>query len=141
MAKKVAKKIKLQVPAGKATPAPPLGPILGQAGVNIGDFVNRFNEATKDKGNNIIPVILNVYEDRSFDFILKTPPASRLILKVLGIDKGSGTNLTKKVGKITEAQLRGIAEQKMEDLNANSVDQAAKIIAGTCRSMGVEVVK
>ena len=141
MAKKVAKKIKLQAQAGKATPAPPLGPTLGQAGVNIGDFVSRFNDATRDMGDNIIPVELSVYEDRSFDFVLKTPPASKLILKAVGIEKGSGTNLTKKVGKITEAQVQEIAEHKMPDLNANTVEQAVKIIAGTARSMGIEVVK
>jgi large subunit ribosomal protein L11 len=140
MAKKIEKTLKLQIPAGKAAPAPPVGPALGQAGINIGDFVNRFNDATKEMMGDIIPVIINVYDDRSFDFILKTPPASRLILKKLGIQKGSGKNLIKKVGKITQAQLEEIAEQKLVDLSANDVKQGAKIIAGTARSMGVEVV-
>ncbi|PIP87479.1 50S ribosomal protein L11 [Candidatus Campbellbacteria bacterium CG22_combo_CG10-13_8_21_14_all_36_13] len=139
MAKKVIKKIKLQVPAGKATPAPPLGPALGQAGVPIGDFVNKFNEATKEMMGDIIPIVLSVYEDRSFDFIMKTPPASRLILKAIGQDKGSGKNLVKKAGTITKAQVKTIAERKMNDLSANDVESAMKIIEGTARSMGVEV--
>lgn len=139
MAKKIVKKIKAEVPAGKATPAGTLGPALGQAGVNIGEFVNRFNEKTRELGGDIIPVVISVYEDRSFDFVLKTPPASRLILKALGQEKGSGTNTAKKVGKLTKAQVKEIAERKMPDLNAGSVEQAMKIIAGTARSMGVEV--
>ena len=139
MAKKVIKKIKLQVPAGKATPAPPLGPALGQAGVPIGDFVNKYNEATKEMMGDIIPIVLSVYEDRSFDFIMKTPPASRLILKAIGQDKGSGKNLVKKAGTITKAQVKTIAERKMNDLSANDVESAMKIIEGTARSMGVEV--
>ncbi len=140
MAKKVAiKKLKLQIPAGKANPAPPVGPALGQAGINIGEFVNQFNAATQQMMGDIIPVEISVYEDRSFDFILKTPPASRLILKKLGIEKGSGKNLTKKAGTITKDQIREIAEQKMVDLNANDIEAAMKIIAGTARSMGVEV--
>ena len=134
------KKIKVQVPAGKAAPAPPLGPVLGQAGIPIGDFVNRFNDATKDMMGHIIPVVISVYDDRSFDFITKTPPASSLILKALGIKSGSGKNLVKKVGKITRAQLEDIAKQKEPDLSANDLDAAVKIIEGTCRSMGVEVV-
>ena len=138
MAKNVTKQIKLQIPAGKATPAPPLGPALGQAGINIGDFVNQFNERTRELEKNIIPVVISVYDDRTFDFILKSPPASRLILKAIGEEKGSGKNLVKKVGKITQKQLEDIAEQKKEDLNANDVKQGAKIIAGTARSMGVE---
>ena len=133
------RKLKLQVPAGKATPAPPLGPALGQVGVQIGDFVNKFNEATKEMGGDIVPVEVTVYEDRSFDFILKSPPASSLILKAAGIPKGSGKNLVSKAGKITKAQARKIAERKMEDLNANDLDQAVKIIEGTARSMGIEV--
>jgi len=139
MAKKIEKQLKLQVPAGKATPAPPLGPALGQAGVNIGDFVNKFNEATRELGNDIIPVVINVYDDRSFDFILKTPPASSLLLKAIGQQKGSGKNVSKKVGKVTQKQLEDIAAQKMEDLSANDVKAGAKIIAGTARSMGIEV--
>ncbi len=139
MAKKVTKKIKLQIEAGKATAAPPVGPALGQAGINIGDFVGKFNEATRDKMGNIIPVEISVYEDRSYDFILKTPPASRLILKVTGIAKGSSKNAVSKAGKITKAQVREIAEMKMTDLNANDVEAAMKIIAGTARSMGIEV--
>ncbi len=139
MAKKVEKQIKLQVEAGKATPAPPLGPALGQAGINIGDFVNKFNDATREMMGNIIPVVISVYDDRSFDFIIKKPPASRLLLKKLGLKSGSGKNVVKKVGKVTQAQLEEIAEEKMDDLNANDVKQAAKIIAGTARSMGIEV--
>ncbi|MCF7835634.1 MAG: 50S ribosomal protein L11 [Candidatus Marinimicrobia bacterium] len=139
MAKKLKTILKLQIPAGKANPAPPVGPALGQHGINIGDFVSRFNEATKDKGNDIIPVEINVYEDRTFDFKLKTPPASDLLRKAAGVEKGSGKPLTKKVGKITKQQLQEIAERKMEDLNANDVESAMKIIEGTARSMGIEV--
>lgn len=139
MAKKILKKVKVQAIAGKATPAPPLGPALGQAGVAIGEFVNQFNERTRDMGNDIIPVEINVYEDRTFDFILKTPPASSLIKKAAGIEKGSGKNATKKVGSITKAQVRDIAERKMADLNAADIDAAMRIIEGTARSMGVEV--
>jgi large subunit ribosomal protein L11 len=139
MAKKVTKKLKLVIPAGKANPAPPVGPALGQAGVNIGEFVKRFNDATKEMMGDIVPVEISVYEDRSFDFVLKTPPASSLVLKAIGAEKGSGTNLTKKAGKITQAQIRAIAEKKMPDLNANTIEAAMKIIEGTCRSMGVEV--
>lgn len=138
-AKKVTKKIKLQIEAGKATAAPPVGPALGQAGINIGDFVGKFNEATRPMMGNIIPVVISVYEDRSYDFVLKTPPASRLILKVTGIAKGSGKNAITKAGKITKAQVREIAEMKMPDLNANDIDQAMKIIEGTARSMGIDV--
>lgn len=139
MAKKVEKQVKLQAPAGRATPAPPLGPTLGQAGVNIGDFVNRFNDATKEMGDTIVPVVLSVYEDRSFDFVVKTPPASILLKKAAGVPKGSGTNLTKKAGKVTKAQIREISETKMPDLNAHDPEQADKIIEGTARSMGIEV--
>jgi large subunit ribosomal protein L11 len=139
MAKKVTKKIKLQIPAGKANPSPPVGPALGQAGINIGDFVQKFNAATMDKMGDIIPVEISVYEDRSYDFILKTPPASRLILKAAGLAKGSKKNAVSKVGKITMAQVREIAEKKMPDLNANDIDAASKIIAGTARSMGIDV--
>lgn len=139
MAKEVIKQVKAQVPAGKATPAPPLGPVLGQAGINIGEFVNQFNEQTRDKMGDIIPVVINVYDDRSFDFVMKTPPASRLVLKAINKPKGSGKNLVSKAGTITKAQIKEIAEAKMVDLNANDVDAAMKIIEGTCRSMGVEV--
>ena len=139
MAKKIVKKIKLQVPGGKATPAPPLGPALGQAGVNIGEFVTRFNAATKDSIGDIIPVQISVYEDRTFDFVTKTPPASNLILKAAGGEKGSGTNLVTKAGSITKAQVKEIAERKMKDLNANDITAASKIIEGSARSMGIEV--
>jgi|SRR3972149_1075536 len=139
MAKKIVKKIKLQVPGGKATPAPPLGPALGQAGVNIGEFVTRFNAATKDSIGDIIPVQISVYEDRTFDFVTKTPPASNLILKAAGVEKGSGTNLVTKAGSITKAQVKEIAERKMKDLNANDIGAASKIIEGSARSMGIEV--
>jgi large subunit ribosomal protein L11 len=140
MAKQVVKKVKLQAPAGKATPAPPLGPTLGQIGVNIGEFVNQFNDRTKDKMGDIIPVELTVYDDRSFDFVLKTPPASRLILKAAGIPKGSGNSPAKRAGKITDAQLAEIAETKMPDLNANDIDAAKKIVAGTARQMGIDII-
>ncbi len=139
MAKPIKTIIKLQIPAGKANPAPPVGPALGQHGINIGDFVNKFNEATKDKGTDIIPVEIMVYEDRSFDFKLKTPPASDLLRKAAGVDKGSGKPLSKKVGKVTKEQVREIAERKMEDLNANDIEAAMKIIEGTARSMGITV--
>lgn len=137
--KKIKTIIKLQIPAGKATPAPPIGPALGQHGLNIGDFVAKFNEATKEKGDDIIPVEITVYEDRTFDFKLKTPPASDLLRKAAGTEKGSGKNLVSKAGKITKKQLREIAERKMEDLNANDVEAAEKIIAGTARSMGIAI--
>ncbi len=140
MAKKITKKLKLVIPAGKATPAPPVGPALGQAGIAIGDFVTKFNAATAAMVGDIIPVVISVYEDRSYDFVLKTPPASRLILKSMNIEKGSGTNLKKKAGKITKAQIKEIAEKKMVDLNAKDIEGAMKIIEGTCRSMGVEVI-
>ncbi|MDP6387949.1 MAG: 50S ribosomal protein L11 [Candidatus Pacebacteria bacterium] len=138
MAKKIEKKLKLQILAGKANPAPPIGPALGQAGINIGEFVTRFNDATKEMGKDIIPVEISVYEDRSFDFVLKTSPASRLLLKALGKDKGSGKNLVSKVGKATKKQLIDIATKKLPDLNTNDPEQGAKIIAGTARSMGIE---
>jgi len=139
MAKKIEKKIKIQAPAGKATPAPPLGPVLGQAGINIGEFVNQFNGATQDRMGEIVPTIITVYDDRSFDLEYKTAPASGMILKAIGQKSGSGSNLTKKVGTITRPQLEEIANAKMADLNANDVPAAVKIIEGTCRSMGVEV--
>ena len=139
MAKTVLNKIKVQAIGGKATPAPPLGPVLGQAGVAIGEFVNQFNDQTRDRMGEIVPVIITVYDDRSFTFECKTTPASRMILKAIGKDKGSGKNLTTKVGTITKAQIREVSEAKMVDLNAASLEAADKIIEGTCRSMGVLV--
>lgn len=141
MAKKLVKQIKVQAPGGKATPAPPLGPVLGQAGINIGEFVNQFNEQTRDQMGEIVPAVISVFDDRSFTFILKTSPASRLILKAIGKDKGSGKNLTTKAGTITRAQVREVAEKKMVDLNAASIETAMKTIEGTCRSMGVTVTE
>ncbi len=140
MAKKLVKQIKIQAPGGRATPAPPLGPVLGQAGINIGEFVNQFNEQTRDKMGEIVPAVISVFDDRSFTFILKTSPASQLVLKAMGKEKGSGKNLTSKVGTITRAKIREIAEVKMPDLNAASIEAAMKTIEGTCRSMGVTVV-
>ncbi|MBD5384420.1 MAG: 50S ribosomal protein L11 [Ruminococcaceae bacterium] len=140
MAQKVTGFIKLQIPAGKATPAPPVGPALGQHGVNIMSFTKEFNERTKDKAGLIIPVVITVYADRSFTFITKTPPASVLIKKACKIESGSGVPNKTKVAKITKAQLKEIAETKMPDLNAANIDAAISMIAGTCRSMGVEVV-
>jgi len=139
MAKPIKAKLKLQIPAGKATPAPPVGTALGPHGINIGDFVSKFNEATKDKGDSIIPVELTIYEDRTFEFKLKTSPASDMLRKAAGVAKGSGTPHTTKVGKVSKSQIKQIAEAKMEDLNAHDIDQAAKIIEGTARSMGIEV--
>ena len=139
MAKKITKKLKLVIPAGKANPAPPVGPALGQAGVNIGEFVKQFNDATKEMMGDIVPVEISVYEDRTFTFVLKTPPASSLILKAIGKEKGSGKNAVSKIGTLTKAQLQSIAEKKMVDLNAHDVESAMKIIEGTARSMGVEV--
>ncbi|MCR4330465.1 MAG: 50S ribosomal protein L11 [Patescibacteria group bacterium] len=135
----IVKKIKIQVAGGKANPAPPLGPALGQAGVNIGEFVKQFNEKTREMMGDIIPVEISVYEDRSFTFILKTPPASSLLMKAAGIEKGSGKNVTAKAGTVTKQQIREIAEKKLTDLNANDLDAASKIIEGTARSMGIEV--
>lgn len=138
---KVEKIIKLQIPAGKATPAPPVGTVLGPAGINIGDFVNQFNEQTREMAGNIIPVVLTVYDDRSFSFILKKPPASRLILKAINKDKGSGKPHVSKVGKMTKTQVKEVAEEKMPDLNTTDIEEASRIIEGTARSMGVEVEK
>ena len=140
MAKKVKGYIKLQIPAGKATPAPPVGPALGQYGVNIVDFTKQFNDRTADKGDMIIPVVITVYADSSFSFITKTPPAAILIKKAAGLQKASGEPNKKKVGKITKAQVQEIAETKMPDLNAGSLEAAMSMIAGTARSMGIEVV-
>ena len=139
MAKPVKTVITLQLPAGAATAAPPVGTALGPHGVNIGDFVKRYNEATKEQSGDIIPVTITIYEDRSFDFVLKTPPASDLLRKAAGAEKGSGTPNKAKVGSISKPQLREIAEKKMADLNAGSPEAAERIIAGTARSMGIEV--
>ena len=139
MAKKVIGFIKLQIPAGQANPAPPVGPALGQQGVNIMDFCKAFNAKTQDKMGDIIPVEITVYADRSFSFITKSPPASRLILKSANIQKGSGEPNKEKVGSIKESDLEKIAETKMSDLNANTIDQAKEMIRGTAKSMGIEV--
>ena len=140
MAKKLANVLKLQIPAGGANPSPPVGPALGQVGVNIMDFCNAFNNETQETEKGIpLPVVINVYEDKSFDFVVKTPPAAVLIRKILGIEKGSGEPNKEKVGKLNRAQLEDIAKQKEPDLNSNDIDAAVKIIAGTARSMGVEV--
>jgi large subunit ribosomal protein L11 len=137
--KKLSAVIKLQISAGAATPAPPVGPALGQHGVNIMEFVKQYNAATESQRGNVVPVEISVYEDRSFTFITKTPPAARLILKAAGLDKGSATPHTVKVGSLTRAQVREIAQSKLQDLNADDLDAAEKIIAGTARSMGITV--
>lgn len=139
--KEVKALVKLQIPAGKANPAPPVGPALGQHGVNIQDFCNQFNEKTKELGGDIVPVEITIYEDRSFTFIMKSPPAAELIKKAAGIQKGSNIPHKTKVGKITETQVEEIAQRKMEDLNANDIEAAKKIIAGAARSMGVTIQK
>ena len=141
MAKKVIGMIKLQIPAGQANPSPPVGPALGQQGVNIMEFCKAFNAKTKDKVGYVIPVVITVYADRSFSFIIKTPPASTLLIKAAGIEKGSGVPNREKVGKVTNAQLQDIAKTKMEDLNALDIKAAMKIIAGTARSMGIEIAE
>ncbi len=140
MAKKIEGYIKLQIQAGKATPAPPVGPALGQHGVNIVEFTKQFNAKTAQMGDTVVPVVITVYQDRSFTFITKTPPAAVLIKKAAGLQKGSGEPNKNKVGKLTSAQVKEIAETKMPDLNASSVETAMKMIKGTARSMGVEVV-
>lgn len=140
MAKKVRAVLTLQLPAGKASPAPPVGPALGQHGVNIMEFVKEYNARTADKVGQILPAQLTIYEDRSFTFVLRTPPAADLLRKAAGIEKGSGNARVQKVGKVTVADIRKIAETKMPDLNANSIEEAMKIIEGTARSMGIEVV-
>jgi len=140
MAKKVLTQIKLQATGGQASPAPPVGPALGQHGINIMEFCKAFNAQTQDQAGTTIPVVITVYEDRSFTFITKTPPAAVLIKQAINIEKGSGEPHRVKVGTITQAQLRDIAERKLDDLNAHDLDQASKIIAGTARSMGVDVV-
>lgn len=140
MSKKITKKIKLQIQAAKATPAPPLGPALGQAGINIGDFVTKFNAATAKMAGDKVGVLIYVYEDRSYDFVIKTPPATGLILKAAGIEKGSSKNASSKVGKITRAQALEIAKKKQENLNAKDDEGLINIIAGSARSMGIEVI-
>ena len=139
MAKPIKTVLKLQILAGKATPAPPIGPALGQHGINIGEFVSKFNEATKGKMGETIPVEISVYDDRSFSFITKVSPASALVMKAAGIEKGSGKVPSEKAGSITKKQLREIAEKKMPDLNTTDVEAAERLIAGTARSMGVDV--
>lgn len=141
MAKPIKAIVKLQCPAGKANPAPPVGPALGQHGVNIMEFCQQFNEKTREKGDTIIPVEITIYEDRTFTFLMKEPPAAILIIKALKAAKGSDNSKKNKIGKLTQVQLEEIAKQKMEDLNANDIEAAKKIIAGTARSMGVEIEK
>lgn len=139
MAKPIKTILKLQIPAGAANPAPPVGPALGQHGINIAQFCQQFNEATKEMIGNIIPAEITIYQDRTFEFKLKTPPASDLLRKAAGIEKGSGNPLKNKAGKVTKAQIKEIAEKKMADLNANDIEAAMKVIEGTARSMGIEV--
>lgn len=141
MAKPIKTVLKLQIEAGKANPAPPIGPALGQHGVNIQDFCKKFNDATKEMIGDVVPAEITIYEDRSFDFKLKTPPASALLKKAAGIEKGSGDPLKTNVGKVTKADLRAIAERKMIDLNAYDVEAAMKIIAGTAKNMGIEIIE
>jgi large subunit ribosomal protein L11 len=137
--KKLVKTFTLQLPAGQATPAPPVGPALGQHGVNIMEFVKQYNSATESQRGDVVPAQISVFEDRSFSFVLKTPPAARLLIKAAGVAKGSGTPQSNKVGAISKAQLREIAEKKMSDLNANDIEMAERIIAGTARSMGITI--
>ena len=139
MAKAITKKIKLQIPAGKATPAPPVGAVLGPAGINLQEFCTKYNDATRDKMGDVIPVVISVYEDRTFDFVLKTPPAAELIKKYAKIKSGSGKGKNEIVGKLTKDQLREIAETKLPDLNAYTVEEAMKIVEGTALNMGVEI--
>lgn len=141
MAKKLKTIVKMQVPAGRATPAPPVGTALGPHGVNLMEFVNAFNELTRPMGDTVVPVEISIFEDRTFTFITKTPPAANQLLKAAGLQKGSQTPKKEKVGKVTRAQVRTIAESKMQDLNARTIEQAEKIIEGTARSMGIEVEK
>jgi large subunit ribosomal protein L11 len=141
MAKKITKKVKLQIPAAKATPAPPLGPALGQAGVNIAEFCQKFNAMTQGMAGDIVGVAITVYEDRTYDIKVKTPPASGLIFKAAGVEKGSGKPNTSKAGKITKADIRKIAEKKIKDLNAKNIEGAMKIIEGSARSAGITVVE
>lgn len=141
MAKEVVKKIKLQIAAGKATPAPPVGTVLGPAGINLQDFCTKYNDATRDKMGDILPVEISIYDDRSFDFVIKTPPAAFLIMKAANVKKGSGKGSSEIVGSITKAQLREIAETKLPDLNAYTVEEAMKIVEGTARNMGITIVE
>lgn len=141
MAKNVTKQVKLQLPAGKATPAPPVGTILGPAGINLGEFCTKYNDATKDKMGDILPVEITIYEDRTFDFVIKTPPAAFLIKKIAKVQKGSAKGSTETVGKITKAQVKEIAETKLPDLNCYDVNEAMRIIEGTAKNMGIEVVE
>lgn len=140
MVKPIKTVLKLQIPAGEANPAPPIGPALGQYGVNIVEFCKQFNEATKDMIGDIVPAEITIYEDRSFDFKLKTPPVSALLKKAAGIEKGSGDILKNKVGKVTRSDIRKIAERKMPDLNTDDIEAAMKMVEGTARSMGIEIV-
>jgi large subunit ribosomal protein L11 len=139
MAKKIKTTLILQLPAGKANPAPPVGTVLGPQGINIQDFCKQFNDATRELGGDIVPAKITIFEDRSFSFVLKTPPASALLKQAAGIEKGAANPLTQKVGKVTRAQVRAIAERKMPDLNANDLDAAEKIIAGTAKNMGITI--
>jgi len=141
VAKKIKATVKLNIPAGQATPAPPVGPALGQHGVAIMNFCKAYNEITKDLEGQIIPAVVTIYEDRSFDFVIKTPPTAELLKKAAGIEKGSGTVPREKAGKVTRAQLQEIAKKKMSDLNAESIEAAMKIVEGTARSMGIEVTE
>lgn len=140
MAKEVVRKIKLQVPAGKATPAPPVGTVLGPAGINLQEFCTKYNDATRDRMGDILPVEISIYDDRSFDFVIKTPPAGFLIKKAAGINKGASKSGSETAGTITRAQLREIAETKLPDLNAYTVEDAMKIVEGTARNMGITIV-
>jgi large subunit ribosomal protein L11 len=139
MAKKIVKKIKIIAQGGAAAMTPAMGQVLGPAGINIGEFIKRFNDASKEMRGDLVPAVISVYEDRSYDFVLKTPPASSLILKALGKEKGSGKPNTSKIGSLTKAQVKEIAQKKMQDLNAHNIDEAIKIISGSARSMGVDV--
>lgn len=139
MAKKIIKVVKLNIPAGKATPAPPTGPVLGQAGIPIMDFCNAFNEKTREMGENIVPVVITVYEDRSFTFVTKTPPTASLIKKAVGLEKGAGNAKKDKLGKLNRAQVEEIARVKLPDLNCDSIESAIKVVAGTAKNMGIEV--
>ena len=141
MAKEVVKKIKLQIPAGKATPAPPVGTVLGPAGINLQEFCTKFNDATRDKGGDIVPVEISLYDDRTFDFILKTAPAAFLLKKAAKVQKGSTKGANEVVATITKADLRAIAETKLPDLNAYTVEEAMKIVAGTAKNMGIEITE
>ena len=141
MAKEVVKKVKLQIAAGKATPAPPVGTVLGPAGINLQEFCTKYNDATRDKMGDILPVEISIYDDRTFDFVIKTPPAPFLIKKVAGIQKGSTKGSKEVVGKITKAQVKEIAETKLPDLNAYTVEEAMKIVEGTARNMGIEITE